>query len=201
MNNCIIINGQEIELTEEQIAKIVAAHSSGSIKLADVAVSDTVKIGEHAFIVLEHAGDTTLLLRKDLLPDKQFGENNNYNGSFVDEACNAFADEIATLVGEDNVLLHTVDLTSDDGLKDYGEIQRKASLLTADMCRRYVEILDEHKPGNHWWLATAHSTARHENDCWVKCVPPSGCINFVSCYFDYGVRPFCILKSSIFVSK
>ena len=201
MNNCIIINGQEIKLTKEQIAQIVAAHSSGSVKLADVAVSDTVKIGEHVFVVLDHAGDATLLLRKDLLPDKQFGENNNYNGSFVDEACNAFADEIVALVGEGNVLLHTVDLTSDDGLKDYGEIQRKASLITADMYRRYVDVLDEHKPGDWWWLATPHSTARHENENWAKYVSPSGCISRGYCSIGRGVRPFCILKSSIFVSK
>ena len=95
-----------------------------------------------------------------------------------------------------------MDLTSEDGLKDYGCIQRRASLLTADMYRHFVGILDLHKLNEWWWLATAHSTKRHENDRWAKCVSPSGGINNVI-YGNVGngVRPFCILKSTIFVSK
>ena len=94
-----------------------------------------------------------------------------------------------------------VDLTSDDGLKDYGVIQRKAALMTADQYRKYVQILDRYKPDEWWWLATPHSTATHENADWVNCVSPAG--NFDYGFYDYqrGVRPFCILKSSIFVSK
>jgi hypothetical protein len=95
-----------------------------------------------------------------------------------------------------------VDLTSDDGLKDYGKIRRRASLLTADLYRRYVEILDKHKIDKWWWLATPHSTARHENASWVKCVAPSGYFGSDNyCGGGCGVRPFCILKSNIFVSK
>ena len=109
--------------------------------------------------------------------------------------------EICTAVGEDNVVSHTVDLTSDDGLKDYGKVERRCSLLTADMYRRYIDILDKFKPDSWWWLATPHSTKRHENDSWVKCVSPSGFIFYGGFYFrGSGVRPFCILKSNIFVS-
>ena len=175
MNNCIIVNGQKIELTEAQIAQIVAAQNAGSIKLGDVPESKTVRIGNHEMIVLEHVGAATLLIRRDLLPeDIRFGEKNNYDGSNADTLCNGFANEIADIVGEENLLVHEVDLTSDDGLKDYGVIERFASLLTADMYRRYVEILDQHKPDNWWWLATPYSTARHGNDRWVKCVSPAG---------------------------
>ena len=172
------------------------------IRLADVAVSETVKIGGHEMVVLEQSGDTTALIRKDLLPNRQFGKNNNYAGSYVDGACKEFAKEISSAVGEKNLVLHTVDLTSDDGLKDYGKVQRQVSLITCDQYRQYVEILDEHKPDAWWWLATAYSTEKHGNDQWVKCVSPSGGISSDSYYInDVGVRPFCILKSNIFVSK
>ena len=202
MESYIVFNGQKIELTAEQVEQLKAAQQEKTIRLGDKAVGDIAKIGDHEMIVLEHVGAATLLIRKDLLDTMQFGENNNYDGSYADEACNEFAGEIAGIVGEDRVLPHTVDLTSDDGLKDYGEIQRRASLLTTEQYRRYVHILDKHKAEDWWWLATAHSTAAHGNDAWVKCVAPSGYINYNRYYNFYGsgVRPFCILKSDIFVS-
>lgn len=202
MENYIHIFGRKIELTNDQAEKIRDVLGASSVRLANVPVKETVKIGGHEMIVLEHSGDTTALIRKDLLIDNPaFGKNNNYDGSKADEICNNFADEIAATVGVKNLVEHTVDLTSDDGLKDYGKIRRRASLLTTDLYRRYVETLDEHKIDKWWWLATPYSTKRHGNESWVKCVSPSGrfCSDYYFC--DYGVRPFCILKSNIFVSK
>ena len=203
MENYIHIFGSKIELTDEQAKKIRDALEAKTIRLSDIAVKETVKIGKHEMVVLEHSGDTTALIRKDLLiENKTFGKNNNYDGSDVDTTCNGFADEIAAVVGAENLVEHTVDLTSDDGLKDYGKIRRRASLITTDMYRRYVETLDEHKIDKWWWLATPYSTKRHGNESWVKCVSPSGGIS--GGHYggdDGGVRPFCILKSNIFVSK
>ena len=62
------------------------------------------------------------------------------------------------MIGEENLLEHTVDLTANDGLKDYGEVKAKASLLTADRYRKYVQILDTVKMEDYWWLAVD----RHE---------------------------------------
>ena len=204
MSNYISINNQHIELTDEQVEKIQNCFSLPvrNMKLADVLVGDTVKIGEHEMIALEQIGTATLLLRKDLLRESQeFGSNNNYDGSYVDDICREFAKEIAAIVGEDNILLHDVDLTSDDGLKDYGVIQRKASLLTTEQARRYVGILDKFKLDAWWWLATPWSTPTHDDSGWIKCVSPSGLIDSGYYNYDYGVRPFCILKSNIFVSN
>ena len=201
MDNYILINNQKIELTEDQVQQIITANSAESAPLSSFPEGSTVKIGGHEMVVLEHTGEATVLIRKELLPDRQFGSNNNYVGSYVEEDCNEFAEEIAKLVGEDNMLMIDVDLTADDGLKDYGHVQRKAALLTADQYRRYVEILDQHKPGNWWWLVTPFSTPAHDPDNWVKCVSPSGCVGNNCGYYDYGVRPFCILKSDIFVSN
>ena len=198
MENYAVINGVTYDLVKREEATEVQR-----TKLSAVAVGDTTMIGSHEMIVLDHIGDTTLLLRKDLLAKMQFGKNNNYNGSDADKSCNEFADELAGIVGEDNILLHEVDLTADDGLKDYGKIQRKASLLTTERYRQYVEILDKYKIDAWWWLATAFSTPRHDEDNWVKCVSPSGFFldNYYYFYGYFGVRPFCILKSNIFVSN
>ena len=175
---------------------------SNHIKLCEIPEGEICKIGDNEFVILEHFDDTTAVIRKNILTMRRFGRSNNFDGSDADKACRDFADEIADIIGAENIVEHTVDLTSDDGLKDYGTMKSNCSLLTAEQYRRYVDILDKHKPNRWWWLATPFSTKRHDDDTWVKCVSPSGCIsNYYFDYYDYGVRPFCILKSTIFVSK
>lgn len=204
MKNFISVNGKVRELTDEQVNRILSEmkDKKKNIPLSEIAVGETFEIGEHEFIVLEQSGDTTAVIRKEPLPDSRFGDTNNYMGSDVDAVCGKFAVDITSIVEMENIVPHTVDLTANDGLKDYGAITRLASLLTADRYRRYVEILDKFKPDTWWWLSTPFSTKKHDNESWVLCVSPSGCIG--GNHYDYGgggVRPFCILKSTIFVSK
>ena len=119
----------------------------------------------------------------------------------MQKICREFAEEIAAIVGEENLVEHTVDLTSDDGLKDYGKVKEKVSLLTTELYRRYVDVLDLDRFQKYWWLATPYSAPKHEVSSWIKCVSPRGSIGNGGCYSDYGgVRPFLILKSDIFVS-
>ena len=202
MNNYICINNQKIELTQEQIAKIVAANESAKKQLSEIPEGSTFKIGSYEFVVLQQAIDGTAVILKELyLSDITFGERNNYNGSNADEQCQVFAQNIADIIGWDNIILHDVDLTSNDGLKDYGVVERRASLLTAELYRRYVHILDKYKPDSWWWLATPFSTETHESTDWVLCVSPRGYFNGNHADINgIGVRPFCILKSTIFVS-
>jgi len=202
--NYLSINNQRIDLTEEQVKAIQSAfEAEAGIRLSELAPGEPFKLGQHEFFVLEHLGDATAVLLKDLLHNSEkFGSNNNYNGSHVDELCCAFGGEIEEIVGKDNIIEHEVDLTSDDGLKDYGVIKRKMSLITANDYRRWVYVIDKHKLDKWWWLATAFSTPAHDDEDWVKCVSPSGNIDdYDRYYYNYGVRPFCILKSNIFVSK
>ena len=204
MKDYISINNQKIELTEEQVARIKDSFAIVAARLSEIPVGETVKIGGHEMIVLEQKGDTTALIRKDILPKKMaFGATNNYIGSNVQKACEAFADELAAAIGEENIVPHDVDLTADDGLDDFGTATGcRASLITANMYRRFVRLLDKFKPKEWWWTATPFSIPPHDDDNWVKCVSPSGYIYYDGCLSDYGgVRPFCILKSTIFVSK
>ena len=202
MKNFISINGKKTELTEEQVQQIRASLGLNSVRLSSVAVGDAVKIGDYELIVLEQTGSTTMLLCMDFIESCTFGDSNNYDGSNVDKMCNKFATDLAKIIGEDNVIQHTVDLTADDGLKDYGSVKRFASLLTTELYRRYVYTLDKFKSDAWWWLATPYSTPTHDHTSWVKCVSPSGRIDNDFCnYCVRGVRPFCILNSNIFVSK
>ena len=202
MKNYISLNGTKIELTAEQVAEMQKSLGIGQVKLKDIPVGEPFKIGDYELVVLEHSEETTAVILKELLhKDKQFGKNNNFENSNADKLCQEFGKKLSAIIGEENLIEHTVDLTSDDGLKDYGSIKRKMSLLTANLYRRYVEILDKHKIKAWWWLATAHSTPTHDSSSWVKCVSPVGDTNSLNYDFNFGVRPFCILNSNIFVSR
>ena len=200
--NYINILGKEVDLTEEQIEKFKEILGFSQIMLSDIEVGSTFKIDKYEFIVLEHSSETTAVILKNLLyTSENFGSDNNYNNSHCDHLCRDFGNTIEGILGRNSLMEHTVDLTSDDGLKDYGKIKRKMSLLTTERYRRYVEIIDKFKIDKWWWLSTAYSTTTHESESWVKCVSPRGIISYGN-YVNYGgVRPFCILKSNIFVSK
>ena len=144
--NSITLHGQSLPLTDAQVEEVKKCLGIPSVLLADIPVAEPFKIGKHEFFVMEHRNGTTAVMLKSLLRESEkFGDNNNYDGSNADKICNDFAKEIANIVGEENIVEHTVDLTSDDGLDDYGQIKRKMSLLTCDLYRRYVRILDKHK--------------------------------------------------------
>ena len=187
---------------EQQLSGEAVHEEPVGRKLSDLEPGETFKVGEYEFVVLEHCAGYTSAILKTLLKDNVvFGTNNNYAGSEVDKLCEEFSDELAKIVGEENIVEHPLDLTADDGLQDYGVIERRACLMTAAQYRMYVSILDKYKLEKWWWLATPFSTPAHGNDNWVKCVSPVGGICGDLYFNDYfGVRPFCIFKSSIFVS-
>lgn len=201
MKHTINLFGKSIELDEKMLDDLRKLLGIEPVRLAEVAEGQTFTVGGREFIVLENrGGETVALLKEFYKSEAEFGPNNCYEGSYMDAACKDFLAEISESVGSENIHEFALDLTSDDGLKDYGVIKRRAALLTAEMYRRYVDILDKHMPKEWWWLATPHSTARHSNDAWVKCVSPSGSVNSLNCNNYCGVRPFCIFDSSIFVS-
>lgn len=204
-NFMVIKNGKvnvSITLTDDELKELVEKYGHKTTKLADVPVGDTVKIGSWEFIVLEHNKDTTAVILKDCLFTKEkFGDDNNYEGSHADRVCNRFARCLSDLIGFHNIIEHTVDLTADDGLKCYGSVKSYASLLTANLYRKYVDILDRYNPGISWWLSTAYSTPKHENNTLIKCVTSSGDVNSGGCCYACGIRPFLTLNSSVSVSK
>ena len=203
--NYIMLNGTKINLTDEQAEEIKRTFSVNQIKLSDIPEGETFKVGDYEFIVLEHLEDKTAVILKELLETSmKFGDTNNFSdeGCVVRKRLEEFASELEGIVGADNLITHDVDLTADDGLKDYGTTTAKVSLLTCNLYRKYVETLDNYKVKKWWWLVTPFSTPKHDPDNWVKCVAPSGFVGDNGYYVNRnGVRPFCILKSDIFVSK
>lgn len=198
--NFLEIDGIRYRLVPED-AEGSGEGKGAKLRLSDVRAGEVCNIAGREYIVCEHTSEGVVLLMKDCLyENEEFGSSNNYNNSNVDKLCEQFADELEKVIGAENIILHTVDLTADDGLKDYGSIERRVSLFTANQYRKYCDILDKYRLNIWTWTATAYSTPKHDDDAWVKCVAPAGHIYDGSFISNHGVRPFCILKSNIFVS-
>ena len=169
-------------------------------KIKNIKIGETFKLAGIEFIKLDEDERGVHVLAKECIGDSEFGKNSNFAGSKIKtDLENKFLEKLAGEIGEENVVPHTVDLTALNGDKMYDEVECKVSLLTLDAYRKYKQVLDGHHVDGWWWLATPDSKAY---DRIVLCVSPSGNIsnrNFFS-ILSYGVRPFCILKSSIFGS-
>ena len=202
MNNYLILNNKKIELTPEQVKQIEQSFDLNKTELKNIAVGDTFKVGNLEFIVLEHTEENTCVILKDFWKSDIFDKSSNdYKNSSIRTALNTDFYKELSVVGEENVITHTVDLTADDGRTDYETCKDKASLLTCELYRKYVYILDKYNPRKWWWLATAYSTEPNDCETTVRCVSRDGTLYYNNCYNYIGVRPFCILKSNIFVSK
>ena len=168
------------------------------VKLASVPIGETFKIGDEEWIVLEQGGDTTAVLKKDLLPySRKFDSNtNNFAKSKIYSFLNdEYYVRLAVLLGTNNICEHTVDLTADDGLKDYKKCKAYVSLLTCELYRKYTDIMLKYNPEQWWWLATACSTPTRGYSELVRYVCIDGTLHISDCSYNGGVRPFCILKS------
>ena len=200
MENYRVINGHKVELNNEQVEKLRRILNT-KVCVSEVVPGEPFEYCGVEFVVLEHTEAGAFIITKDCISDdEEFGSNNN----FADENCNVrkVIEKFFSEFNRNDFVEFDVDLTSDDGLKDYGTFKTMSALLTAEQYRKYVDILDKHKLNKWWWLATPFSTPTHESAELVKCVSPRGVIG-LSCSNDYdiGVRPVYILKSNIFVSK
>lgn len=114
------------------------------------------------------------------------------NGDFLEELAAAGADKEAFLP-------LALDLTSDDGLKDYGIGRVTIGIYTDQIYREFRNIIP---PASDWhWTATPFSTARNGYEHLVRRVNSSGALSGSNACYGYGgVRPLCVLKSDILVS-
>lgn len=109
---------------------------------------------------------------------------------------------IAKEVGASNLVIHTVNLTSVDMQKEFEPCECLVRPLTFDEVREYNDLLVNKELNDLWWTCTPWSTEERGWKYGITVVSPSGNIDYDYCNDHYrGVRPFCILKSNIFVSN
>ena len=178
----------------------------GGVRLSSIEVGKKFTIGDETFIMLEKVNDgkAARVIRADFLPDYQkFGSNNNWKVSPIRTDLNggSYYKKIAALVGKDNIIEMERDLTSLDGLDDYGTCIDKISLLSAAEYAKYHKILGvmSNYPTTHWTI-TAFSTPSNDYSGDVCYVNSFGVLCWSGCDWGYGVRPFLTLDTSILVS-
>lgn len=167
-------------------------------KLKDITPGEVFTYAGYEWIKLEEEG---LCLMEDILEERAFDkESNDWRKSGLRE----YLDEdfykmlIANGAKEENFLLFEIDLTADDGMKDYGKSEDYIGLLTVDLYRSNRHLL---KPlESWWWLATPYSCLASYSYS-VRCVSSSGALSSSGAYIGFcGVRPLCNLKSETLVS-
>lgn len=142
--------------------------------------------GKKNCIVLEHTDDGTLCMVLDEDFESKFGETNNFaeselrkklNGEYLDEWVKDGADR-------ESFMLMQVDLTTNDGLKDYSACECFLAPRTCDQHRKYRYLIPN--PKENWeWTATAYSTESNGYSGIAYLVTCAGSLN--SYHYSYGV--------------
>ena len=156
--------------------------------------------------MLEHNATGTLCLTEKIVEDRAFDDGNcndfskssslrYLNGPFLDTLIDAAGCSGAFLTSE-------LDLTTDDGLKDYGTCNVTIFLLTVDQYRRNRDVIPN--ADDWWWLSTAVSTASngYEHSARdARRVFSDGALGGNDAYYgDLGLRPACYLDSDLLIS-
>lgn len=170
----------------------------GAIKVMEVTAGKTVKVAGMNWVVLDHIeGKGTLCLMEDILEERAFHNEdkegcNNWANSSLRQYLNS---EFAARLLDRQLAEMEVDLTSDDGMTDYGKTKDYIALLTADQYRKYRSLIPE--ADDWWWLATPWTcNSAYSYD--VRNVNTGGTLYYYYAYNgSVGVRPALIFKESV----
>ena len=173
------------------------------IALKNAARGTAFDYAGQSWILLENDDGRALCLSKDIIETRAFDEGNcnNFavassnkylNGPYLDnlvDACN----------GANAFLESELDLTTDDGLKDYGTCTVTIFLLTVDQYRRNRDVIPN--ADDWWWLSTAFSTKSNGYESLARDVYSDGALDRDDAYDGcYGLRPACYLDSDLLIS-
>ena len=141
----------------------------------------------------EENGVTYYHLCKSLF-STEFGADNNYANSTLREEL--LTHEFTLRLQKeyrDRLVPVTMDLTSLDGLKDYGKVTDIIGIPDLNLyreCRENILVGDR-----WWWLSTPDSTPSGVGSSRVRYVGPSGDVDWSCADYVGSVCPFFIIKS------
>lgn len=158
--------------------------------------------GGFSWIVIEHKQEGTLVLMEACLTKAPFDEDGS--SDWRQSSTRRYLNKDFLQVLEDNgldpddIIETEVDLTADDGLKDYGTSIDKVFLLTADMYRKNRDVIEP--IDDWWWLLTPYSTPTAGYDHDVLHVCSDGSLIYGIAHGGLGgLRPALTLKSDLLV--
>ena len=197
---------KELDMARELVKMLEEKENAQTdkVELSALNPGETFKIGEHDFIVLEQKQGQAMVISKGFMAEEVVfdGNSRDYNKSSLKKLIeNDIQPIIEDAVGADNLVEHEVDLTSVDMQNEFEPCTCKVRPITFDEARQYNDLLVNKDLDDWWWTCAPWSAESRGYKYSIAIVSPSGLICNSICHICYGVRPFCILKSNIFVSK
>ena len=193
-----------LKLAKELVAAIEEEGQKNKVMLKDIQAGGKFETGIGRFIVLEQKADCTVVITEGLYrKNEEFDDDcTDYKKSSLRELCDGeILNEFAAEFGEDNICENEAGLVTVDGQEVFGKLLTKVRPVTFDEGRKYNELLVNKDLPDWYWTCTSWSTAERDWTYSVAVVSPSGDILSDDFYYSNGVRPVCILKSNIFVSR
>lgn len=198
------MNNKEIlQKAKELVELLEKQERTGNVELSMLKRGDVFQTtGKREYKVLEQYGDTTKIISLDLVKKKvEFGKSTDYKKSNVKKLCDTeilkdFEEEFEA----ENIETHTADIITADGQK-LGTVDCKIRPITFDEAREYTDITPNNDLNDWYWTLSPWSTKERGWEKAYAVVSPSGYISNDDFNYVNGVRPVCILKSNIFVSK
>lgn len=193
-----------LDMAREIVKLLEEAENANKVQLSELKPGEVFKIGKHDFIVFEQKNGTTKVISKGFMEENiTFDENTrDYSESNLKEAIESDIQPIIEHeVGADNIIEHIVDLTSVDMQHEFKLCTCKVRPITFDEARQYNNLIVNKELDDWWWTCTPWSTTERGSRYAIAVVSSSGNFNNDYCRNCFGVRPVCILKSNIFVSR
>lgn len=196
-------NSEILKKAKELVELLEKQEKTCRVRLSELNPGDIFQTtGKRKYKVLEQCGDTTKIISLDLVKENvKFGDNTDYNKSNVKKMCDTeILKDFEEEFGAENIEEHTVDIITVDGQK-IGVVKCKVRPLTFDEARKYTELTPNDELDDSYWTCSAWSTVERGWKYALAVVSPSGHFYGFNYIISYGVRPVCILKSNLFVSK
>lgn len=193
-----------LEVARELVRQLEKAERKNKVELSTLAPGDVFEIGKNDFIVLEQMSFETKVISKDFMAENIVydEDSRDYNESNLKKVIeDKIQPIIESEVGENNLVEHTVELTSVDMQHEFDDCKCKVRPITFDEARKYNNLLPNKELDDWWWTCTPWSTKERGWSYSMAVVSSAGYVGNSCCSNDGGVRPVCILKSNIFVSK
>jgi len=192
-----------LSVAKELVKILEELHEKNLVMLADLKPGDKFSTGIGNFIVLEQKEDCAVIITEELYMQGEIFDAscNDYKKSSLREKLDGeILDEFISEFGEKNICENEAGLVTVDGQKAFEKLLTKVRPLTFDEAREYNDLLVNEKLTDWYWTCTPWSTKERGYGRTAAIVSPRGRISSNFCN-SCGVRPVCILKSNLFVSR
>lgn len=170
----------------------------GELKVGEVFENE---IGEFIVLKQDTEAGVTKVIQKGLFSTRQvFGDTADYKESKLGRYFEKKVEPIFSKVFGESLVSELVEIVTVDN-QHIDTFECKVRPLSFDEAREYNELLVSEDFNDWYWTCSSWSAPERGWKYSVAVVSSGGVILLNFYYNCNGVRPFCILKSNLFVSK